>query len=320
MPIRIAVTGKTGQVVRALLEYEVLENENREIEIIPLGRPELDLATAESIEPALRAAKPDLIVNAAAYTAVDRAENRPVIASLVNTGGAGRVARAAYRLKVPLIHLSTDYVFDGNKEYAYTEEDPAGPINVYGATKWIGEKAVAASTSDYVILRTSWIYARYGRNFLGAMLSKSGEEEVRVVADQIGTPTYARDLAKAIIGVARNLLASPADEALRGIFHFSGGGPTTSWAGFAKQIFSLLTSRGLSVPRVIPINSVEYPTPARRPRNSRLNCEKLSLIHGIETPDWRDTLASALITTKVQPSLRVTMGGTTENQLRDPCQ
>ena len=315
MSIRIAVTGTTGQVVRALRETK-----EEDIEIIPLGRPTLDLASAETIEPALREARPDVIVNAAAHTQVDRAESRPIIASLVNTGGAGRVARAAYRLHVPIIHLSTDYVFDGNKEYAYTEEDPAGPLSVYGATKWIGEKAVAASTNDYVILRTSWVYAAYGRNFLGAMLSKSEYEEVRIVADQIGTPTYAPDLARAIIALARNLLTSPSDEALRGVFHFSGGGPTTSWAGFAKAIFSLLAARGLSVPRVISINTVEYPTPARRPKNSRLNCEKISLIHGIETPDWRTSLASALITTKVQPSLRVTMGGTTENQLRDPCQ
>ena len=237
MSLRIAVTGTTGQLVRALCETE-----EEDITIIPIGRPYLDLANAETIEPALREIKPDLIVNAAAYTAVDKAEIRPVIASLVNTGGAGRVARAAYRLRVPLIHISTDYVFDGNKGYA-TEEDPAGPINVYGATKWIGEKAVAATTNDCVILRTSWLYAPYGRNFLGAMLSKGGHEEVRVVADQFGTPTLAADLARAVLDIARDLLDAPAEEALRGIFHFSGSGETTSWAGFAGEIFSHLASQ-----------------------------------------------------------------------------
>jgi dTDP-4-dehydrorhamnose reductase len=291
MAIRIAVTGTTGQVVRALCEAK-----EADIEIIPVGRPTLDLLNAETVEPALQAVRPDLIVNAAAYTAVDKAEKKPVQASIINTGGAGRVARAAYRLKVPLIHLSTDYVFDGNKGWlsAYTEEDFPGPINVYGATKWIGEKAVASSTNDYVILRTSWVYAASGRNFLGAMLS-TGREEVRVVADQTGTPTYAPDLAHAIIALARNLLVSPSDEALRGIFHFSGGGGTTSWAGFAEEIFSHLASRGISVPKVIPISTAEYPTAARRPRNSRLDCEKISLIHGILPPDWKESLTSALL-------------------------
>jgi dTDP-4-dehydrorhamnose reductase len=296
MPIRIAVTGCSGQVVRALCDAK-----EEDIQIIPIGRPYLDLACAETIEPALRETKPDLIVNAAAYTNVDRAEKKCINASLVNTGGAGRVARAAYRLSVPVIQLSTDYVFDGNKGWmsAYTEEDFPGPINVYGATKWLGEKVVAESTNDVVILRTSWVYDYYGRNFLNAMLN-SGREEVRVIADQTGTPTYAPDLAKAIIGIARNLLASPGDPALRGIFHFSGGGETTSWAGFAEEIFALRASRGLSVPKMIPISTAEYPTffpgrsAARRPANSRLNCEKLSLIHGIQTPNWKESLASVL--------------------------
>ena len=296
MPIRIAVTGCTGQVVRALLETG---GQEADILIVPIGRPYLDLASAETIEPNLRETKPDLIVNAAAYTAVDRAEKKCINASLVNTGGAGRVARAAYRFGVPLIHLSTDYVFDGNKGSAYTETDLAGPINVYGATKWLGEKVVAESTNDLVILRTSWVYDRYGRNFLNAMLN-SGREEVRVITDQIGTPTYAPDLAKAIIGIARNLLASPGDPALRGIFHFSGGGETTSWAGFAEEIFALRASRGLSVPKMIPISTAEYPTffPGRsaapRPKNSRLNCEKLWHIHGLYAPDWKLSLAAAL--------------------------
>jgi dTDP-4-dehydrorhamnose reductase len=287
--IRIAVTGKTGQVVRALLDAAKTETE---IEIIPVGRPELDLSDASTIEPALSAATPDLIVNAAAYTAVDRAENRTVIASLVNSGGAGRVARCAYKLKVPLIHLSTDYVFDGNKRYAYDEEDLPGPINVYGATKWLGEKMVAESTNDYVTLRTSWVYASYGRNFLGAMLSIR-RDEARIVADQVGTPTYAPDLAQAILGVARNLLA-PGDETLRGIFHFSGSGSTVSWAEFASEIFSHLETRGLYVPKVVPITTAEYPTAARRPRNSRLDCSKLLRVHGIAAPDWRESLASVL--------------------------
>jgi dTDP-4-dehydrorhamnose reductase len=288
--MRIVVTGISGQVVRALCE---LKEEG--IEIISIGRPHLDLESVEMIEPALRITKPDLIVNAAAYTAVDLAEKEPERAALINTEGACRVAKAALLLGVPLIHLSTDYVFDGNKGWlsAYTEKDFPGPINVYGATKWIGERAVAASISDYVILRTSWVYARNGRNFFRAMLN-SGREEVRVVDDQTGTPTYAPDLAKAILKIARNLLASPLEDALRGLFHFSGGGETTSWAGFAEEIFANLASKGLSVPKVTPISTAEYPTAARRPRNSRLNCDKLAGVHGVLAPAWKESLARAL--------------------------
>jgi dTDP-4-dehydrorhamnose reductase len=289
--MRIAVTGKNGQTVRALLE--IVEPD---IEIIPVGKPELDLAKPKTIEPALQAAWPDLIVHAAAYTAVDRAEEEPELARTVNSEGTYYVAEAAARLKRPLIYLSSDYVFDGSKKSgAYREEDPVAPKNVYGTSKLAGERAVVAFSEDYVILRTSWLYAPYGKNFVRTMLAFAlAGKEMRVVDDQFGCPTYAPDLARAIIGIARHLLASPADRELRGLFHFSGSGRTTSWAYLAQKILVYLVSQGLPVPTLIPISSAEYPTLATRPVNSRLDCGKLARVHGIRAPAWPDSLVIAL--------------------------
>jgi dTDP-4-dehydrorhamnose reductase len=286
--MRIAVTGKTGQTVRALLE--IVEPD---IEIIPVGRPELDLAEPETIEPALQAAWPDVIVHAAAYTAVDRAEAEPELARAVNAAGTYYVAEAAARLKRPLIFLSTDYVFDGSKKSAYREEDRVAPKNVYGTTKLAGEIVVAAFSEDYVILRTSWLYAPYGKNFVRTMLSLAlAGKEIRVVNDQFGRPTYAPDLAAAIIGIARNLLASPSEG--RGLFHFSGSGATTTWAGLTGFILTYLASKGLEVSPLTPISSAEYPTLAARPANSRLDCDKLGRVHGVRAPAWPESLAEAL--------------------------
>ena len=290
MPIRIAVTGRNGQVVRALSEAAQFHD----VAVIPLARPDLDLGVPKTIEPPLRAVAPDIVVNAAAYTAVDQAEREPEIASLVNAEGAGAVAAAARTLHVPVIHLSTDYVFDGDKKSAYIEEDAVSPRNVYGATKLAGERAVAAATSDCVILRTAWVYAPYGKNFVRTMQALARtRDEVRVVGDQQGCPTYAPDIAVAIIGIARNLLESPSEPLLRGLFHLAGRGETT-WAGFAGAIFDFLAARGLRKPILTTITTVEYPTSARRPSNSRLNCGKLARAHGITLPFWRDSLNNCL--------------------------
>src|SRR5271165_5806222 len=290
MSIRIAVTGRQGQIARALAEAGPALN----VEIINLGRPQLDLAVPETVEPALNAAILDIVVNAAAYTAVDQAEREPGIASAVNGTGAGAVAEAARALGIPVIHLSTDYVFDGNKTSAYVEEDLLAPASAYGASKLAGEQAVAAATGEHVILRTAWVYAPYGKNFVRTMLALAeSRDEVRVVADQLGSPTYAPDIAVAIVGIARNVLRNPSDPLLRGIFHLAGSGET-SWAGFASAIFAFLAAKGLRRPVLIPIASVDYPTPARRPANSRLNCAKLARVHGIELPSWRDSLGICL--------------------------
>jgi dTDP-4-dehydrorhamnose reductase len=288
--MRIAVTGRQGQVARALVEA----GRALGVEIITLGRPQLDLAEPGTVEPAIRAASPDVVVNAAAYTAVDQAEREPEIAAKINKDGAGAVAAAAKTLRTPIIHLSTDYVFDGAKTSPYVEDDPVAPTSAYGASKLDGERAVAAANCDHVILRTAWVYAPYGNNFVRTMLALAEmREEVRVVADQRGCPTYAPDIADAIIRIAHNLLKDRFDPRLRGIFHLAGVGETT-WAGFAETIFEYMAGMGLRRPILTPITSAEYPTRARRPANSRLNCAKLARIHGIELPHWQDSLATCL--------------------------
>jgi dTDP-4-dehydrorhamnose reductase len=290
VPIRIAVTGQRGQIARALSEVGPSLN----VEIIHLSLPQLDLAAPETVAPALITATPDIVVNAAAYTAVDQAEQEPAIAYAVNGTGAGAVAEAARTLGVPVIQLSTDYVFDGNKTSPYVEEDLVASASVYGASKLAGERAVAAATDDHVILRTAWVYAPYGKNFVRTMLALAeNRDEVRVVQDQVGSPTYAPDIAVAIIGVARNLLQNRSDPLLRGLFHLAGRGET-SWAGFAAAIFAFLAAKGLRTPVLTPITSAEYPTAARRPGNSRLNCAKLAQVYEIELPSWRHSLGICL--------------------------
>jgi dTDP-4-dehydrorhamnose reductase len=288
--MRIAVTGRQGQVARALAEAGPVLN----AEVINLGRPQLDLAVPETVGPALKAATPDIVVNTAAYTAVDQAEREPEIAAAVNGTGAGAVAEAARALGIPVIHLSTDYVFDGNKTSAYVEEDLVAPASAYGASKLAGEKAVAAATDEHVILRTAWVYAPYGKNFVRTMLALAeSRDEVRVVADQLGSPTYAPDIAVAIVGIVQNVLRNRSDPLLRGIFHLTGSGET-SWSGFASAIFAFLAAKGMRKPALTPIASADYPTPARRPGNSRLNCAKLAYVHGIELPSWCDSLGICL--------------------------
>jgi dTDP-4-dehydrorhamnose reductase len=290
MSIRIAVTGKHGQVVRALVEAGPALG----IEVITVGRPELDLAVSKTVQPVLTAAEPDLVVNAASYTAVDKAEQEPEQANAVNATGAGAVAAAACVLGVPLIHLSTDYVFDGSKPTPYVEEDPVTPSNVYGASKLAGEQAVAAATPNHVILRTAWVYSPFGKNFVRTMLALAQcRNEVRVVADQHGCPTYAPDIAVAIVAIAQNLLNKPDDHRLRGLFHLAGS-EETSWADFAAAIFDFVAANGMHKPLVIPIPSVDYPTEAYRPKNSRLDCSKLERLHGVLLPSWRASLTTCL--------------------------
>jgi dTDP-4-dehydrorhamnose reductase len=293
--MRIAVTGKQGQVVAALLETAPRAG----VEIVALGRPELDLARPGSIRGALAAARPDVIVSAAAYTAVDKAESEPGLAFAVNAEGAGAVAEAAAALRVPVVHLSTDYVFAGDKPEPYLETDATGPVSVYGRSKLEGEHRVAAATADHAILRTAWVYSPFGANFLKTMLRLAETRDVlRVVADQQGQPTSALDIADAVIVIARRL-AADADPALRGIFHVTAAGQAT-WADFAEAIFAGLRARTGKPVSVERITTAEYPTPARRPSNSRLDGSKLRQTYGIVLPDWRastETVLSRLIDT-----------------------
>lgn len=285
--MRIIVIGKEGQVARALAERAA----DHQATVTLLGRPTLDLADPSGIEDVLAQAHGDLIVNAAAYTAVDQAEQEPDLAEAINGIGAGVVAGAAAAMGVPLIHLSTDYVFDGSLDRPYRESDPVHPLGAYGASKLLGEQAVAAETDDHAILRTAWIYSPFGRNFVKAMLRLAKDrKEIGVVADQIGSPTSALDLADGIFAVAGNLLGQPGKPELRGVFHMAGRGFAT-WAEVASEIFSLSSRFGGPSARVRPIATADYPTPAKRPANSRLDCTKLQQIHGHALPDWRGSLS-----------------------------
>lgn len=285
MTLRIAVTGWTGQVVCAMLERVPVG-----VEVIALRRPDLDLAIPKTVAPALRSARPDVIVNTAAYTAVDQAESEPELAMRVNGEAAGEAARAAAALGIPVIQLSTDYVFDGVLARPYREDDATGPISAYGASKLAGEQAVAAATGNHAILRTAWIYSPFGKNFVKTMLHLAEtRDEIGVVADQAGCPTSALDIADAIFTVARNLASRAGDASLRGVFHMSATGEAV-WADVAEAIFAERERQGGKPVRVKRIATVDYPTPARRPANSRLDCSKLALAHEVRLPKWQSSL------------------------------
>ena len=285
--MRIVVTGGPGQLVLSMAERGPFAGH----EIIAVGPPELDLSAPDddATHAALAAAKPEAIVNAAAHTAVDKAESERDLAYAINAAGAGAVARAAARLDVPLVHVSTDYVFSGDKAEAYLETDPTGPTGVYGASKLAGEDAVRASGADFAVLRTAWVYSPFGANFVKTMLRLAeSRDELGVVDDQRGCPTNALDLADAVIAVAANMKAY-ADPSMRGLFHATGSGEG-SWADLAEAIFAASAAHDGPSARVNRITTAEYPTPARRPANSRLDCSKLAALHGVRLPHWRQSV------------------------------
>ena len=289
-PLHILVIGKEGQVARALSERASAHGAT----VTLIGRPLLDLADPSGVGDVLAEASGDVIVNAAAYTAVDQAEAEPDLAEAVNGIGAGAAAGAAAAMNVPFVHISTDYVFDGNADRPYREDDPVSPLGAYGRSKLLGERAVAAAHPDHAILRTSWIYSPFGKNFVKTMLRLARDrDEVSVVADQLGSPTSAHDIADGIVTVCRNLLTRPAHSPLRGIFHMSASGSAT-WAEFAAAIFAESAELGGPNARVIPISTADYPTPARRPANSRLASEKIAAIHGVTLPEWRVSLTPCI--------------------------
>lgn len=294
--MRILVTGREGQVVRALMKLGLSRTD---LEVVPVGRPDFDLTSLVGPYSLFEGLRPDIIINAAAYTAVDQAEAEPDLVHAANSRGAGQVAAAAASLNVPVIQISTDYVFSGDGERPYRETDPVGPAGVYGASKLAGERAVAQANPNHAILRTAWVYAAEGKNFVRTMLRLAkSRDEVGIVADQIGNPTSAADLAKGIIDVALNLLRKPDDPALRGTFHMTAAGET-SWAGFAEAIFVEAGRRGGPSAKVRPLTTSDYPTPARRPANSRLDCRKLHRVHGVALPPWQEGLSQCIETISV---------------------
>lgn len=290
--MRIAVTGRTGQVVQSLLARA----ETAGVTVIPVGRPELDLAQPDGVRHALGAVEPDCIVNAAAYTAVDKAETEPELALRINGEGAGAVAAAAAALGVPLIQISTDYVFDGMAARPWRESDATAPLSAYGRSKLAGEEAVMASGADWTILRTAWVYSPHGANFVKTMLRLAEtRDEIGVVADQLGSPTNALDLAETIIAMAKALVARPGEASLRGVFHAAGTGEA-SWADLAEAVFAASAALGGPSARVRRIATTDYPTPARRPSNSRLDCSLLTARHGLRLPPWQDSVQTCVAT------------------------
>ena len=290
MTLRLLLTGAGGQLGREILEAGARPDRN--VAIAPFTRSELDITDPEAVRHALARQKPDILVNAAAYTDVDGAESEPGLALAVNRDGAEHLAAACSQEAVPLIHVSTDYVFDGRSSRPYRENDPVSPLNVYGRGKAEGEDRIRARLPEHVILRTSWLYATHGRNFLTTMLRLGREREtLSVVNDQTGCPTWAGDLARAILRIAEALPRTPSPW---GTYHCCNQGKTT-WYGFAEAIFDLAPQAlGLRVQTVHPISTEDYPTPAERPRFSVLDCTRIHRTFGISLPPWRDSLKTAL--------------------------
>lgn len=281
---RILVTGINGQ-----LGQELQKNLASSAEVIGVGRERVDFSQPETLRQIIAEVKPDMVINSAAYTGVDKAESEFDLAMAINGQAPGIIAEECQKLGSRLIHISTDYVFDGTKSYPYQDTDFTNPLSAYGKTKLAGELAIRNNCEDRVIIRTAWVYGVGGKgNFVKTMLRLgSDKEEIRVVADQIGSPTWTGDLANAI--------ASLSDDAPPGTYHYTNSG-VASWYDFAVAIFEEASQLGwnLKVQRVIPITTEEYPTPAKRPAYSVLSCAKIAAVLGTYPPHWRQGLRQML--------------------------
>jgi dTDP-4-dehydrorhamnose reductase len=278
------VFGREGQLARELVNHAGPD-------WTFLGREAVDLTRPETAADAVLATRPDLVIVAAAYTAVDRAENEEEIARLVNAESPSRIADACSMTGAALINVSTDYVFNGAKPTPYVESDGTSPLNVYGRTKLEGELGVLSTAARTSVVRTAWVYSRHRSNFVKTMLRLARDRpELRVVADQVGSPTSASDLAEALVALGAKLIQG--DVGATGVFHYAGAGET-SWAGFAEAIMVGAARRGAPAVPVVPISSAEFPTPAARPANSRLACARLVEI-GISPRPWREALGLVL--------------------------
>lgn len=286
--MKLLVLGAGGQLGRELcrLRWPAASA------VAAYDRAGLDIANRDAVRAAVRRERPDIVINAAAYTAVDRAESEREAAWAVNCDGPANIAAACREAAIPLVHISTDYVFDGSKPGPYREDDPVAPLGAYGASKEAGERAVRDASPRHVIVRTAWVYAAHGRNFVRTMLRLAGEvPALRVVADQQGSPTSAADLARAIAEIVRHVAAG--GDAAWGTYHFAGAG-AVSWHGFAEAIFDLASPWRGPPPPIEPITTADYPTPARRPANSVLDCTKIAATFGVTPRPWRDALADVI--------------------------
>lgn len=286
MLARILVAGGDGQLGREFADIAVPG-----IELIRCSRSELDITNLDNVHSAFAKYKPQAVINAAAYTAVDRAETEAEQAFAINANGAGHLAQAAESLNIPLLHVSTDYVFSGDKasDKMWTETDSCEPRSVYGHSKLVGEQQVLAACSRALVLRTSWVFGRYGNNFPKTMLRLACErDELRVVGDQFGCPTHAGDIAVTLVKAAKAMIAN---QLAAGIYHYAGA-PACTWHTFAEQIIASAFAKGLLTkkPRIISIATHEYPVAAERPVNSVLDCSKLNAALGIQSAHWHSGL------------------------------
>ena len=287
----IAIVGSNGQLGWEL----VRQGGNLGLKMLALDLAEIDITRPESIAGCLKVDSVQLVINAAAYTAVDRAETEKKRAFEVNCDGPANLAGFCARAGIPLIHVSTDYVFDGSKADAYREDDPVAPIGIYGQSKAAGETEVRRICPRHLIVRTAWLYGVHGHNFVKTMLRLRREKKtIKVVDDQTGCPTYAADLARAILLMTDHILGG--EKPPWGTYHYCGAGSVT-WCGFAKAIFKIAAKyEGAEAPKVIPITSAEYPTPVKRPANSVLDCSKIENQFGIQPRPWIDSLTDMIDT------------------------
>jgi dTDP-4-dehydrorhamnose reductase len=284
--MKVLVIGSNGQ-----LGWELCRGgEKRGFDIVALDLPEFDITDPTEVKKEVSKAGVSLVINAAAYTAVDQAESEPELAYAVNRDGPAYLASSCVEVEIPLIHVSTDYVFDGSKKGPYLETDPVSPLGVYGRSKVAGETEVRGHLQEHIILRTAWLYGVHGQNFVKTMLRLGREKEVlRVVADQYGCPTFASDLSEAILAIAVQIFEGR--DIIWGTYHYCGKGVTT-WHGFAEKIFDLAREHySLMVKKVVPITTAEYPTPAKRPENAVLDCSLIKERFGINYRPWRESLA-----------------------------
>jgi dTDP-4-dehydrorhamnose reductase len=294
--LKILQFGRTGQVGMELL----LRAARHGHQVTALGRDSVDLAEPKRVAWAVSAARDiDIVINGAAYTAVDKAESEPELAMTVNAESVSVLAETCARRGLPLIHLSTDYVFDGSKQSPYTEDDPTNPVNAYGRSKLAGEVAVREHQPQHVIFRTSWVYSSHGVNFVKSMLRLGRErDELRIVDDQWAAPTSAGDIAEACLKIAQHV-ADSGQASPWGTFHYAADGETT-WCRFAQAIFDEAREWAGLRARVTPITTAEYPTPARRPANSRLDCTKIVKAYGVKRRPWREALGDVLAALKAE--------------------
>lgn len=281
----LLVIGKNGQLATSLRHLGGAD-------VVCVGRPEIDLDRPEEFSALLERVKPFFVVNAAAWTAVDRAEEEEAAAKRANDIGPARLAEECAKRDIPFLHVSTDYVFNGRKGHPYVEDDPICPESAYGRTKAAGEKAILAAGGKAIILRTAWVYSPYGKNFVKTMLAVGAKNpELRVVGDQTGNPTSSDDLAQAILDIVATVQRTGWQEAYAGIFHATGGGDAATWYDLACVALREAERYGQAMPKMTAISTADWPTPAPRPADSRLDNSKLMHVFGVRLPEWRQTVA-----------------------------